>query len=146
MHIRRAGAHDAAEILRLAQRYATADSHDFDEAHALGALQPLLESDAHGVVLVVDADDHVDGYAVLTWGYGLESGGIEALLDEIYVEPQGEGIGGTLLAAVIDRAREHGARTMFLETESGNVAARSFYITHGFSVEDSVWMRRELTP
>ena len=146
MRVRRAGLNDAAEILRLARGYAAADGHDFDEAHLAHALEPLLSSDTHGVVLVAEGADDLGGYAVLTWGYGLESGGVEALLDEIYVQTPGAGTGSALLAAVLEQARVHGARTIFLETEAPNEAARSFYREHGFAVEDSVWMRRELTP
>lgn len=146
MQVRLAGPLDAAEILRLARGYAAADEHVFDETLISAALHPLLESDTHGVVLVADAGDHLDGYAVLTWGYGLESGGVEALLDEIYVQFPGRGTGSRLVAAVIEHARAHGARTIFLETEAHNAAARAFYLEHGFAVEDSVWMRRALTP
>lgn len=146
MQVRVAAQPDAAEILRLARGYAAADGHDFDEAHIAGALHPLLTSDAQGVVLVADDGARLHGYAVLTWGYGLESGGMEALLDEIYVQTQGQGIGAELLAAVIERARSHGARTIFLETEAHNAAARAFYLDHDFAVEDSVWMRRVLRP
>lgn len=146
MQVRIAGTQDAVEILRLAREYAQADHHAFDEAHTAGALHPLLVTDAHGVVLVADVGDHLDGYAVLTWGYGLESGGVEALLDEIYVQSRGQGTGTRLLSAVIEYARSHGARTIFLETEAHNDTARAFYRHHGFAVEDSVWMRRELTP
>lgn len=146
MEVRLAGPHDAAEILRLARGYAQADHHAFDETHVARALHPLLASDTYGVVLVADATHHLDGYAVLTWGYGLESGGVEALLDEVYVQARGQGTGSRLLAAVIEHARSHGARTIFLETEAHNDTARAFYRQHGFAVENSVWMRRELTP
>lgn len=146
MTVRLAVPQDAPEILRLARGYAEADQHPFDEPHTAAALHPLLASAQYGLVLVADAGSHLVGYAVLTWGYGLESGGVEALLDELYVQSRGVGIGTSLLNAVVEHALTHGARTIFLETEARNETARAFYLGHGFAVEDSIWMRRELTP
>lgn len=145
MQIRRAVLADAPAILQLASRYATADAHEFDERAVRTALLPLLTDDTFGVVIVAERDQRLHGYAVLTWGYGLESGGIEALLDEVYAEPQGQGIGASLIAEVVRVAGSRGARTLFLETEAANDRARAFYAGHGFAIEDSVWMRRDLS-
>src|SRR3954469_12934422 len=43
------------------------------------------------------------------------------------------GIGRTLLGLVLERAREQGARTLFLEVGADNEAARSLYAGTGFT-------------
>ena len=129
----------------LAEAYCVADHHVFDDARVRGALLPLLDDNEHGTVLVAESGSAIVGYAVLTWGYSIESGGVESLLDELYVAEQRRGFGSALLAACLDAARAHGARTMFLETEAHNEGARRLYARHGFLAEDSVWMGRELT-
>ncbi len=133
-------------LLGLAARYCAADAHDFDEARVSNALTTLLDDEGLGRVLVLDDGGVLRGYAVLTWGFSLESGGVEALLDELYAEPQGRGLGGLLLDAVVAAAARHGARRLFLETEPANVRARGFYARHGFVTEPSVWMSADVSP
>lgn len=142
--IRRAGPEDLPDLLPLAADYCVADQHDFDEDRVCSAFGPLLADDRFGVVLVVDDGGTLAGYAVVTWGYSIESGGVESLLDEIYVADRGQGLGSQLVEACITAARDHGARTMFLETEAHNARVRRLYQRHGFMTEDSVWMGRGL--
>jgi GNAT superfamily N-acetyltransferase len=93
---------------------------------------------------VVEDEMGLGGYGVVTWGWSLESGGRDALLDELYVRDRGRGAGAALLEAIVAAARARGASRMFLETEEGNAAARRFYARAGFDVEGSVWMQRSL--
>lgn len=44
------------------------------------------------------------------------------------------GIGGALLAAVLERGKERGAQKAFLEVRMGNVAAQGLYAQYGFEV------------
>jgi len=110
-----------------------------------GAFDRLLADDSFGEVWVAAGEDGIEGYAVITWGYSIESGGRDGLLDEMYMREPGSGTGTVLLDGVIARARERGLTSMFLETEMMNTAARRFYSRHGFTVEDSVWMSLELS-
>jgi GNAT superfamily N-acetyltransferase len=82
----------------------------------------------------------LEGYVVITWGFSLESGGRDVLLDEMYVSEPGSGTGSILLDRVIAHVRDLGFTSIYLETEMENAAARRFYGRHGFEVEDSVWM------
>jgi GNAT superfamily N-acetyltransferase len=108
------------------------------------AFARLLACDEHGSVLVAETSTGLLGYAVVTWGFSIESGGIDALLDELYAEPRGTGIGSGLIEAAIQAARTRGASRIFLETERGNERARALYTRHGFALEDSIWMSRWL--
>lgn len=144
---RRAAPADLDALLPLVRAFCAADGHEFDSERVVAALGPLLRDDSLGRVWVIDdGAGGLSGYAVLTWGWSLESGGREALLDEIFVLEQGRGSGSDLLDHVLQGARAGGAAAVFLETESPNHRVRSFYARHGFGVEDSVWMRRDLRP
>lgn len=129
--------------MALIEEFNRVDPHAHDDARIRTSLIPLLENSPLGTVLVLDEGD-LTGYAVLTWGYSLESGGIEALVDEIFVLERGQGHGAALLAACVDAAREHGAKVMFLETELANARVREFYARHDFIADDSIWMSRAL--
>ncbi|AHH99575.1 GNAT superfamily N-acetyltransferase [Kutzneria viridogrisea] len=122
------------------------DRHEFDRSTVLRGLGPLLDGDEHGQVwlLLDNRDRSAAGYAVMTWSWSLESGGREALLDEIYVRDRASGAGSALLNRVLREASARGARAVFLETEEHNERVRAFYSRHGFAVEKSTWMSRVL--
>ena len=142
--IRRATSDDLEPLMPLIRSFYEIDQHEFDESFVRQALIPLLGDDAFGQVWVTD-DGELGGYAVVTWGYSLESGGRECLVDEIYVERRSNGSGARLLDAALEGARQAGARAVFLETEAHNERVRSFYVRSGFEIEDSVWMSRSLS-
>jgi GNAT superfamily N-acetyltransferase len=156
--IRRAGPRDRELLLELIREFCQIDQHEFDEERVAGALPPLLEDDRFGVVWLIGepsaggpaagvpaagvpaAEDPVCGYAVVTWSYSLESGGADALLDEIYLRNRRTGLGGRAMQAILADLRRRGLSRMFLETERHNARVRRFYARQGFVEEDSIWM------
>jgi ribosomal protein S18 acetylase RimI-like enzyme len=129
-------------MLTLVSEFCVTDQHTFDPDRVTRALVPLLEDDAHGVVYLVDNER---GYVVITWGYSLESGGREALIDEIYLRRRGEGRGSKVMDALFDDMAARGVVKMFLETETHNHRARRFYARQGFDEDDSIWMSRQIS-
>jgi GNAT superfamily N-acetyltransferase len=140
--LRRATAADLETLLPLVAEFCVIDEHPYDEARVRRALGPLLADDTHGVVWLIG--DPPGGYAVLTWSYSLESGGRDALLDEIFLRERGQGLGSAALAAIYDDLRARGITRIFLETEDHNERARRFYARNGFAVEPSTWMVADL--
>ena len=118
------------------------DGHPWDEARVRRALPALLESDRVGVIWLIDCP--AVGYLVITWGYSIEAGGTEALLDEVYLRSRGQGLGRAALREALDDLRARGMPRIFLETERHNAAAREFYASLGFEEENSIWMQRSL--
>lgn len=93
---------------------------------------------------IVEDEGSAVGYAVVAWSWSLESGGLDCILDEVYVRTRGGGLGGELLEHAVREASAFGAAVIFLETERPNNGARRFYTRHGFEAEDSVWMMRRI--
>lgn len=143
---RRATLADLAALWPLLEAFCAEDGHPFERSRIEGALVPLLIDDSFGQVWVVEGPERLEAYAVVTWGYSLESGGRECLVDEIYVDTKGRSTGSRLLRAALAGAADAGARAVFLETEDHNHRARAFYARHGFELEDSRWMSRRLLP
>jgi GNAT superfamily N-acetyltransferase len=131
---------DLDELIDLVREFCEVDRHDFDDSRVRDALIPLLESDRQGLVWLVGRP--AEGYAVVTWGYSLESGGADALLDEIYLRERGNGRGSDLLRHILQDLESRGLKRIFLETERHNEAVRRFYARHGFDEESSIWMSR----
>lgn len=134
----RAGATDLPLLLELVREFCAIDRHDFDESRVRRALPPLLQDDRHGVVWLIGRP--VIGYAVVTWSYSIESGGRDALLDEIYLRDRGAGIGARAMREIFRDLEARGLARMFLETERHNQRVRRFYRRLGFTEEASVWM------
>ena len=88
--------------------------------------------------------DPADGYAVVTWGYSLESGGREALIDEIYLRSRAQGMGSLAISSILEDCRSRELKVVFLETEAHNARVRRFYERAGFQEDDSVWMSLRL--
>ena len=148
MSISRGTEADLPQLLTLIQEFYAVDRHVYEEAHVTGALVPLLTDDRFGQVWLINHPDAAepapDGYAVVTWSWSLESGGLDCILDELYLRSRGQGLGAAALRRVVAAAQAFGARAMFLETEAHNERVRGFYRRQGFDLEDSVWMSRPL--
>ena len=140
--IARARPEDLGLLLELSAEFNEIDGHVHNDDRVRSGLIPLLRDDGLGVVYLLG--EPPAGYAVVTWGYSIESGGRDALLDEIYVRAKGQGIGGAAFEEVLADLRTRGLSRMFLETERANTRVRSFYSRHGFVEDDSIWMSREL--
>ncbi len=132
--IRNATPSDIPALCALMRQY-----YAHDHARATNALQTLLR-EARGAAWLLSADGADIGYAVIVWSYSLEYGGIEAVLDELYLrsEARGSGLGRELMQHVTQAAREAGAVVLRLETERDNESARTFYTRLGFATLDRV--------
>ena len=135
--IRRAGPTDLDELVELHRAFCEVDDHPFDDGRARAGFAGLLGDDTNGVVWIVDDPG---AYAVLTWGWSIEAGGAEAVLDEIFVTERGEGVGSRLIDHVLADGRRRGLARIFLETEATNTRGRALYQRHGFVADDSIWM------
>lgn len=149
--MRRARPDDLDVLVELNAEYSRSDGHVVDPNTARAGFAPLLTDDRHGMVWLVTvahepAEPAPDGYAVVTWGWSVEAGGAEAVLDEIYVRTRDRGIGSRALAVAIEACERAGVRRIFLETERANEAARRLYRRHGFVDDDSIWLSRWLRP
>ena len=84
--VRRAVPTDLPVLLELVAEYCQADEHVFDEHVVRGGLEPLLIDDTFGAIWMIDPEpDTADGYIVVTWGWSIEIGGLDVVLDEFYV-------------------------------------------------------------
>ena len=135
-------------VLPLCEAFCIEDRHRFDPDRVRAGLTGLLARPELGTTLVLRADGEPVGYAVVTLGWSLESGGLDALLDEVFLDPvhRGSGVGTALVEAAVDHARALGASRIFLEVEAHNDRARRLYERLGFDAETSQVLLRWLQP
>ena len=146
--VRRAIPDDLPVLIELVGEYCEADDHDFDAATARSGLEPLLADDTFGAIWLIDPASNgatADGYIVVTWGWSIEIGGLDVVLDEFYVRSRGRGKGSDALRVIEAECRDRGVKRIFLETELANERARHLYQRHGYRADDSIWMSKELT-
>ena len=144
--IRQAVPADLEALLWLLTSFSKEAGTNLGREHLLAGLEPLLNNQELGLVFVAELEGVLVGYAVIGWGWGIESGGKEALIDEVFVlkNRRNQGIGAKMLTEVMAHLEKHNTKAVFLETEAQNPNSRKLYQNLGFETEDSVWMRKAL--
>lgn len=131
--IRRAGSEDAEPAAHLLHDFNMEYSAPTPGVEALTErLRALMAGQAATVLL---AGEPPCGIAVLRLRPSLWADGLDAYLEELYVEPErrGQGIGRALLDATIEAARGAGAARIDVGTSETDTAARRLYESCGFS-------------
>jgi ribosomal protein S18 acetylase RimI-like enzyme len=144
--VRRAIATDQEAVLELMRGYCQEVQTPLSDEHLLEALVPLISNEQLGDLLVAEQGEELAGYLVITWGWGIESGGAEALIDEMYVSPayRNQGVGTLLMTEAQSRASSKDVKVIFLETEQNNPESRELYDRLGFEIESSIWMSKRI--
>ena len=135
---------DLETLLSFARAFYAHERIAFDEPKARAAFRRLLEDPQFGRVWVIFGDGTPVGYSVLTFGFSIEFGGRDAILDEIYIKEgyRHRGLGGQALRLAEDACRELGVRALHLEVERSNTTAQKFYRAHGFIDHDRYFMTK----
>lgn len=128
------------------------ETASFSDPWSRASFDELLSAERASFAVIRSAEDELLGYGVVLHAAD------EAELANIAVVPEsrGRGLGDALLAWLLQRATERGARTIFLEVRASNVAARRLYERQGFvplsvrkayyrhPTEDAVVMKADL--
>jgi ribosomal protein S18 acetylase RimI-like enzyme len=121
------------------------DGMAFDARRQGKALRALAAGDPYGLAWLVRHAGETVGYAVVALGFSLESGGRDALIDELYIVPaaRGRGLGGQVLALIEREARGRGLKRLYLEVAHGN-RAQNLYRRAGFARHRRYLMSKDL--
>ncbi|HLV34188.1 MAG TPA: GNAT family N-acetyltransferase [Spirillospora sp.] len=134
---------DIETMLELIREFYAYDRHEYDEAVVRPALRLLLENEVYGRAWLVKVAGQTAGYIVVTYGFALESGGRDLLIDEIYLREayRGQGIGTKMIEFLKAFCHEQGIGKLWLEVDDHNDAALTFYQRVGFVPESSLFMQ-----
>jgi GNAT superfamily N-acetyltransferase len=144
--IRFAAARDFDRLLRLVAAYYRFDSIAFDQRVTGGALRRLLREKSLGRAWVIDSGRELAGYAIVTYNYDLEFGGIEAIMTDLFIAQRHrrKGLGARMIEAVRDFCRREGIGALELQVSRRNDAAQAFYRALGFEALDRIVMSLEI--
>ncbi len=144
--VRGAGSRDLASLLPLVEQFQEFERIPFDIAAARQNLAHLLEHPRLGQVLLAEANGSAIGYAILTYGYDLEFGGMDAYLTDLFlVEAERDrGVGSWLLGKVEDAARAAGVKALHLMVAPSNHRAHHVYHRAGFRPSPRLFLTKLL--
>lgn len=105
----------------------------------MAGIAPLLDGIPHGCAYLIGPPRAPIGYVVITFGWSVEFGGLDAIIDELYIRPgvRGRGIASEALIALPRALAGGGLRAVHLEVDKTNEKALKLYKRAGFSVRDN---------
>ncbi|MGJ8545367.1 MAG: GNAT family N-acetyltransferase [Sulfitobacter sp.] len=117
-----------------------------DEARRAG-VEPLLDGIPYGAAYLIGPPRAPIGYIVITFGWSVEFGGLDAIIDELYIRPgvRGRGIASEALIALPRALAGGGLRAIHLEVDKTNTRAMTLYKRAGFQPRDNyIFMSKRL--
>ena len=127
---------DHATLLKFITAYYRFDKIPFQRRSLEQGLHTLLRNLSLGKAWLMECHKKPVGYAIVTYNFDLEYGGVEAMLTDLYVEKRyrNKGIGSLALYEIEDFCRERGIRAIELQVQHHNKTAATFYRKAGFHV------------
>ena len=121
----------------VAANHAEAGIQSTDEKRRAGVV-PLLDGVPHGCAYLIGPPRAPIGYIVITFGWSVEFGGLDGLIDELYIRPgvRKRGIASEALTALPRALAGAGLRAMHIEVDRENAAALKLYRRAGFHSRD----------
>jgi ribosomal protein S18 acetylase RimI-like enzyme len=140
-----AGPDERAALEALVRAWYAEGDLRFDAERQGKALDALTAGDPLGLAWLVRHAGATVGYVVVALGFSLESGGRDALIDELYIVPaaRGRGLGGEVLALIEREAHGRGLKRLYLEVAHGNRAVE-LYRRAGFVDHRRYLMSKDL--
>lgn len=116
------------------------------DADRRAGLSPLLEGSPHGAAYLIGPMRAPVGYVVVTFGWSVEFGGLDAFIDELYIRPpvRGRGIATEVLITLPKALGEAGVMAIHLEVDRENETAHRLYKRTGFAPRPRyvLWSRK----
>jgi ribosomal protein S18 acetylase RimI-like enzyme len=92
----------------------------------------------HGLGFMIEHDGKPIGYLVIGLGFSVEFGGVDAFLDELYIDEdhRGRGLGTSALEELGKVARRLKIKALHLEAMPANDGAARLYERQGFRLSE----------
>lgn len=136
--LRLARPEDLSKLLPLVADFHQHMGLDLTDEHRTTALTPLLTGSPHGAIYLIGPSMAPIGYVVISFGWSIEFGGLDGMLDEIYLRPsvRGRGIGQEVLSELPKALARAGLKALSLEVRRDDDAAQRFYTRLHFKTRD----------
>tara|TARA_R110002110_G_scaffold21167_3_gene84444 strand:+ start:2431 stop:2880 length:450 start_codon:yes stop_codon:yes gene_type:complete len=134
-------------LVALVGAFHTEEGIDLTEDDRRAGVAPLLDGIPYGAAYLIGPPRAPIGYIVICFSWSVEFGGLDAIIDELYIRPgvRGRGIASEALIALPRALAGGGLRAIHLEVDRTNAAAQKLYLRAGFQArENYMFMSRKL--
>lgn len=125
---------DIENVLPLMREFYAFESIPYREERAEKLLSELLRDPRNGRLIIIDTENEIAGYLILGFGFSVEFGGRDALLDELFIRTQfrGRGFGTAAIDFAISLCTSENIEALHLESDHFNERAHDLYLRLGF--------------
>lgn len=129
---------DATKLLPLVVTFQQEMGFDPIEEQVESAVLPLLNGSPHGAIWLIGPRMSPVGYICISFGWSLELGGMDGMVDEFFIRRavRGRGMGTEALQALMHALQGSGLRALSLEVDRMDENAQSVYRRTGFEMRD----------
>lgn len=115
---------DLDRLMSMVERFHAEVGISTTAEHRDAALRPLLDGSPLGAIWLIGPKMAPVGYVCVSFGWSIELGGMDGMIDEFWVREKvrGRGMGSEALMALQATLREAGLRALHLETLGTNVS------------------------
>src|SRR5262245_56797508 len=112
--MRKATPNDVQQLVAMMQEFYAEGGYPLNQRRATEAFTALLADDRLGCVFFIQAGTRDVGYLVVTFCYGMEYGGLNAFVDDLFVRKafRAAGLGTAALTEARDFCAKRGVRAM----------------------------------
>ncbi|WP_136442258.1 GNAT family N-acetyltransferase [Pacificoceanicola onchidii] len=138
---------DAEKLLPLVAAFHAERGFGSDADHIAGAVAPLLAGSPHGAIWLIGPRRAPVGYICVTFGWSLEFGGLDGIVDELYIRPavRKRGMGFEALNGIAKAMKDAGVKALHLEAARSDERLIGFYRRARFTPrDDQMFMSRVL--
>lgn len=138
---------DAPRLLPLITAFHAEYGIERSDEQREAALMPLLQGSPLGAAWLFGPAKAPTGYTIITFGWSMEMGGMDAFVDELYIRPpvRKRGIASEVLSAIAGSLRDVGVKALHLEVDRDDEATQRLYSRAHFKMRDRyALMTREL--
>jgi ribosomal protein S18 acetylase RimI-like enzyme len=129
---------DLEKVLSLVAAFHAESAIDSSDDSRRAGVEPLLSGIPYGAVYLIGPARAPIGYIIVTFGWSVELGGMDAFVDELYIRPavRGRGIATEVLSTLPGALSEAGVKALHLEVDRDNEAAQKLYLRSRFKARE----------
>ncbi len=129
---------DAPRLLTLIAAFHAEYGIDRSDEQRSAALIPLLQGSPLGAAWLFGPAKAPTGYTIITFGWSMEMGGMDAIVDELFIRPsvRKRGIASEVLMAISSSLADVGVKALHLEVDRSDAATQRLYARAHFKLRD----------
>lgn len=138
---------DLPRLLPLVAAFHEHQGFNTSPEHQHDAVLPLLEGIPHGAIWLIGPRRAPVGYVAVSFGWSVQHGGMDAIVDEVFVRSavRKRGMGSDAINGLAKALKEGGIKALHLETDQNDETLTRFFQRCKFATREGyACMSREL--